>query len=418
MIDLKPVKVGWFLGWRQLKRSSLWSNLLIVAVMVLTFLNLVVISGLLVGLIEGASATIKEKYIGDLIISKLPEKSFIENTPSIISILEATPEVKSYTARYLSSGTLEANYKARSNFDDNPKKVSTIVAGIDPEKENEVTGIADLLIEGEFLNENDFDKVVLGQYLLKKYLDLDSPAFLVLEDVEVGDKIRVTVGDAVREMTVKGILKSKTDEIDRRAFIIDSQLRPMMGRYDQNVGEISIRVDESTTPEFVKSILVKNGLDKFGKIQTFEEGRPKFLDDITNTFNLLGTIISSIGLAVAAITVFIVIFINAITRRKYIGILKAIGVEGHTLEMSYVFQSLIYAIVGSIIGLIIVYGFLIPYVDQNPINFPFSDGILVAPAFATTVRVIILIVVTALAGYFPARIIIRKNTLDSILGRK
>jgi ABC-type lipoprotein release transport system permease subunit len=212
-------------------------------------------------------------------------------------------------------------------------------------------------------------------------------------------------------------LKSKTDEIDRRAFIVDSQLRSMMGRDDKNVGEISMRIADGQDPNFVKSILVDNGIGKFAKVQTFEEGRPKFLDDITKTFNLLGTIISSIGLAVAAITVFIVIFINAITRRKYIGIMKAIGANGKTLELSYIFQSLVYAIIGSILGLILVYFILIPYVDANPINFPFSDGILVAPAFSTSIRVAILIVVTALAGYIPSRIIIRKNTLDSILGR-
>ncbi len=417
MIDLKPIKVGWFLGYRQLKRASLWSTVLIITIMVLTFLNLVVISGILIGLIEGASAAVKDHYIGDIIISKLPENSFLENTPSIISTIENTPQIESYTARYLTSGTIESNYKNRTNFDENPEKVSTVFAGIDPDHEHQVTDIKNLLVEGDFLERTDFDKIVLGAFLLEKYLQIDSPGFLVLPDVEIGSKVRVTINGNSREMIVKGIVKSKTDEIDRRAFMIDSQLKSMMGRDDQNVGEISMRISPNEDPDFVKSILLKNNIDRFAKVQTFEEGRPKFLDDITNTFNLLGTIISSIGLAVAAITVFIVIFINAITRRKYIGIMKAIGVTGKTLELSYVFQSLVYAIIGSTLGLIIVYAVLIPYIDQNPINFPFSDGILVAPLFSTTIRVSILILVTAFAGYLPARIIVKKNTLDSILGR-
>lgn len=417
MFDLKSIKVGWFLGYRQLKRSSLWSNILIILIMILTFLNLVVISGLLVGLIQGASNAVKENYIGDIIISKLPEKSFIENTPQIINTIENTPEIKSYTARYLSSASLESNYKERSNFDENPERVSTIIAGIDPDDEHQVTGIRSKLIEGEFLERDDFDKIVLGAFLLEKYLQIDSPGFLVLKDVEIGSKIRVDINGNTREMIIKGILKSKTDEIDRRAFIVDSQLRSMMGRDDNNVGEISMRIEDGQDADFVKSILVGSGISEYSKVQTFEEGRPKFLDDITKTFSLLGTIISSIGLAVAAITVFIVIFINAITRRKYIGIMKAIGVNGNILELSYIFQSLVYAIIGSVVGLFLVYVVLIPYVDANPINFPFSDGILVAPAFATSVRVAILIVVTALAGYIPSRIIIRKNTLNSILGR-
>ena len=53
----------------------------------------------------------------------------------------------------------------------------------------------------------------------------------------------------------------------------------------------------------------------------------------------------------------------------------------------------------------------------HPIDFPFSDGILVAPANQTFFRVGLLVISTLIAGYIPAWMIIRKNTLDSILGR-
>jgi hypothetical protein len=88
MIDLRPLKVGFFLGWRQLHRASLWTNVLIIIVMVLTFLNLVVISGLLVGLIEGAAVAVRHHYIGDVIVSKLQENAYIENSRNIISAIE------------------------------------------------------------------------------------------------------------------------------------------------------------------------------------------------------------------------------------------------------------------------------------------------------------------------------------------
>jgi hypothetical protein len=66
----------------------------------------------------------------------------------------------------------------------------------------------------------------------------------------------------------------------------------------------------------------------------------------------------------------------------------------------------------------IVYGLLVPYFDNNPINFPFSDGILVAPIVGTSIRIGLLIFATVIAGYIPARIVVKKNTLNSILGRK
>ena len=51
-------------------------------------------------------------------------------------------------------------------------------------------------------------------------------------------------------------------------------------------------------------------------------------------------------------TIFIVIFINALTRRKFIGILKGVGINGKAIEMSYMFQSIFYALFGSCIGLL------------------------------------------------------------------
>ena len=73
-------------------------------------------------------------------------------------------------------------------------------------------------------------------------------------------------------------------------------------------------------------------------------------------------------------------------------------------------------LVGSGIGLALVYGFLVPFFTANPIDFPFSDGILVAPLDQTFFRVGLLVFSTVVAGFIPAWMIIRRNTLDSILG--
>ena len=101
----------------------------------------------------------------------------------------------------------------------------------------------------------------------------------------------------------------------------------------------------------------------------------QFLNDIKIAFGLLGNIIGFIGIVVASITIFIIIFINAITRRKYIGILKAIGIRARSIQLAYIFQSLFYAITGSLLGVLVVYGLLVPAFEANPIDFPFSDGI-------------------------------------------
>jgi len=411
------IRLGFFLALRQVRRASKWTTGLIIFVMTLTFLNLVVVSGILVGLIEGAVEANKEFYTSDIIISKLPKKDYIEQTPKVLSIIKSLPEVDKVSARYLGSGRLEANYKTAAKEEEIDSAGGSFI-GINPEAEQELTGISQFVIAGEFLKPTDYDQILLGAYLLKEYFPVESAAIQTLSNVHVGDKVRVTIGDITREMTVKGIIKSKVDEIAYRAYFVDTQFRDLVGRSDYNVGEISIKLQEGADPVAVKEALLRTGIGAYARVQTFEDAQPKFLQDIKNTFALLGNMISSIGVVVASITIFIVIFINAITRRKFIGILKGVGIDSKTIEASYVFQSFFYAVVGSTIGLVLLYGFLEPFVTENPIDFPFSDGILVAPWSSTLLRVLVLILTTVIAGYVPARMIVRKNTLDSILGRK
>jgi len=359
---------------------------------------------------------ISRYYTSDVIVSSLTDKDYIENSQNLIALIATLPHIEAFTPRYREGAILEANYMTRRQTD-KPNTAAGQVVGINPQAEQSVTGIAGGIIEGSFLEQGDFDKVVLGHYLLKQYLPIETPAFSTLENVGIGTKIRLKVNGVMREVSVKGILYTKVDEISLSAFMRDSQLRGLIGRSDGNVDEISIKVEKGVDPAVVRDALIRQGVASYAKVQTFEDAQPKFLKDMIKTFSMLGTAFSSIGLVVASITIFIVIFINAFTRRKYIGILKGIGITGRAVEYSYVFQSIFYAVIGSIIGIVLVYGALVPLFAKYPIDFPFSDGILVAPLEGTFLRMGLLVIATVIAGYIPAWMIIRKNTLDSILGR-
>src|SRR3989344_5526857 len=373
---ITSMRVGFFLALRQIRHTNMWTSALIVFIMMLTFMNLIIVSGVLVGLIEGAVRGIEDRYTGAVILSNLKDKSYIEHSSDVVKNLESVPGIQAFTARYLESGTIESNYKTKTRATDTGEIVGTLFAGINPNDEEAVTHISELVIEGSYFDGNDFDEILVGALLLKKYLDFESPNFPILGDFAVGDKVRIVINGNTREVIVKGILKSKVDEIDRRVFFVDSQLRGLIGRYDYNVDEIAIKIEPKTDPIVIKEMLIARGLDAYARVQTREDAEPKFLKDIKQTFALLGNIISSIGVVVAVITVFIVIFINAITRRKFIGILKAIGIEARAIEFAYVLQSLFYAITGTALGCAFIFGFLKPYIDAHPIQFPFSEGIL------------------------------------------
>lgn len=410
-------KVAHFLAWREIKRANIWTTILISLVMTLTFLNLIVVSGILVGLIQGSEEANKVKYTSDVIISTPKQKNYINRSNSLIQAIEATPEVRDYTARYLESIVVEAGYRERTNPTDLLDRSGGSLAGIDPQAEDRVTGLGKYLIEGAYLEPNDYDKILIGSDLLFKYNPVESPGFSLLKNVEAGSKVRLKIGDLVREVTIKGVLKAKVSGIDQRIFMNQSQVRQLIGRSDYNVDEIAIKLFDPKQADIVRDQLIRQGFAENAVIQTWLDAQPKFLKDIKLTFALIGNMIGTIGLVVASITIFIVIFVNAITRRRYIGIMKGIGISRRAIEFSYIAQSIFYAVLGMAAGSLIVFFLLKPYFDLHPINFPFSDGILVAEPIGTLIRSIILFIATIIAGYVPARIVVKQNTLDAILGR-
>lgn len=413
------LRVGWFLAFRQVKGSNKATTVLIVFIMMLTFLNLVVVSGVLIGLIEGGNKANKEQYTGDVIITTLSGEQDISHSHEIERTIRAMPGVEDLSVRYLSSVQIEANYKTRRDFDILPDTAGTQIVGIDLDDENSLSNLSKFVTEGEFLDESESGYILIGANLLYRYSAGFGDFFASLDGVYPGDEVKVTVGDNTKTFIVKGIMDTKVDQVSLRAFITKADFWRLVDRPGVNANEFAMRIapGSTLTADQVKSNLVKAGFADDGKIQTATEAIPDFLNQIRIAFGLLGNVIGAVGIVVASITIFIVIFINAVTRRKYIGIMKGIGISEKAIEISYIFQSIFYASLGGAIGLFVVYVLLVPLFYAHPLDFPFSDGILVAPVNSTMFKFFLLLFVTIIAGYIPARNIVKKNTLDSILGR-
>lgn len=410
-------RLAFFLAYRQIVRGSIWTNLLITTVMALTFLNLVFIGGILVGLIEGASGANRALYTGDVLISSQVNRPYIEDTPRILSLVASLPWVKQYSARYSAAGEVEAGYQEKIDYTDISNRTSALIVGIEPSHEANVSGLDTRVVEGEYLEDGDIDSILIGAMKLYQYSPLDTPALRTLKGVEIGDMVRIHTNGYIKEFKVKGIVKGKVQEVDNRIFMVDSVLRDMLGRTDQSVNEIALITTTDAGALYTKEALLRSGVGDRAVVQTWIDAQPKFIRDIKDTFIILGNIVGTIGLIVASITIFIVIFINAVTRRKYIGILRGIGVSGSVVELSYVMQAFFYAVIGTVVGSALLFGAVQPWIAAHPINFPFSDGVLAADFWGTTGRGVLLILASVLAGYVPARMIVRQNTLDAILGR-
>ncbi|MEN9551841.1 MAG: hypothetical protein RI935_218 [Candidatus Parcubacteria bacterium] len=435
---ITTLRLALFLSVRQIKRSSRYATGLIVFIMMLTFLNLVATSGFLVGIVEGASRAFKEQWTGDLMIVNRDEKDYIEKTQDILGMVSTFNEVESYSPRVVAGAKIEANWWEKRN-EEEANSVSNSIAGVNPTQEENTTSLSNAVVEGEWLKEGDARGIVIGSGYLEEYSRVKDLISL-LREVRPGTVVRVTVtgrpqetGDpdqqlqesvaqagpvsVTQDFIVRGIINSKVQFVSSRAYILDSELKKMLGKTDTDVSEIAIRMKEGADPYIVKTPLINNGFSSYAKINTVEEGSPEFLVSIKLFFSIIGTILGSVSVVVALITIFIIIYINALTRRRQIGILKAVGVTEQAIEISYIFQAVFYVVTGSLVALLIIFGILKPYIDANPIDTPFALIVLVAEPLNVLTKFMLVVIVSIFAGYIPARIIVNTNTLNAILGR-
>lgn len=415
MLDLR---IGLLLGLRQIQRAGYWTTLLIITVIVFTFLNLVVISGILIGIVDGALHEVRTQALGDITIKPLDNETRIKETERLLSELDTYPEILSYSPRYTGLATIEANYKQRRNLNTDPDVIGVNITGIDPIAEDETSGLSSLVAEGSYLDPNESGYILLGKYNVDRYAKKFGDVFDSLKNIYPGDSVMVTVNGRSREFVVKGIIESKVDFVSLGVYIPKKDFIRLFDRADYNANQIALKLQPGIDEVKIRDQFRKSDFAKLAIINSFIEGTPKFVLDVRKTFEILGLFTGIIGLLVASITIFIVIFINAISKRRQIGILKAIGLTSRAIEYAYVTQAFIYAFLGSIIGIVITYYGLIPYFKANPIDFPFSDTSLSISLNGILLRSFALIFVTMIAGFIPAWMVTKQNTLNAILGRK
>ncbi len=137
---------------------------------------------------------------------------------------------------------------------------------------------------------------------------------------------------------------------------------------------------------------------------------------IGSSFGVVTSLISAIGLAVAAIAMFILIYISVLNKKRQIGILRAIGIRGKIIIYSYLFQSLFYAVCGIVFGGLMFGYFIEPYFIRFPLDLPMGLVSLAVQKPAIRDAVWGLLLAAALAGFLPVLSITRQSIIKSIWG--
>lgn len=189
------IKVGLFLALRQLRRGSLGTTALIIFIMTLTFLNMVVVGGILVGLIEGSVVAYANQYSGGVLISQPDNKNYIENSQALLRVVRATPGVAASSPRYVRGAKILADFNKNTKLNEKPNETTAQLTGIDPVIEDAVTGLSRNVIEGGYLNSSEEGYILVGSGKLRRFSGFNDPSQRLLDNVAIGTKIRVTLND-------------------------------------------------------------------------------------------------------------------------------------------------------------------------------------------------------------------------------
>lgn len=413
----KDIFVGRFLAFRELKRNNPWSTALIIFVMSLTFLNMVLMGGILTGLADGMMTSFKTYYSSDILIKPATQYISISQSNMLNSVIKSLPSYRASSTRYTTPAILENENKIKIRPTEIGQRVNSTIVGINPKNEDAVTGISSEIILGEYLKEYDTDGIILGKSLLAEYSQ-GSSTEPRLKGITIGSRLKLIIGNEDIDVFVRGIVDTGNSTVDGRAFMLESTMRPLINNHSLNASEIAVLLNSGSSREEAKEYILSNfSYNTDIIVETAKETLPKAISDMKKTFSMLGNIVGVISLIVGAITIFIVIFVNAITRRKYIGIMKGIGISARSIEVSYVMQSLFYALSGIIFSSLIIVWFLAPWFDIHPLKFPVTEGKLAVTTSGLVIRGLILTLTAFISGYVPARMVTKQNTLDAILGR-
>jgi putative ABC transport system permease protein len=409
------LKVALFLAYKSIIKGSRWTLVLIILVMSLSFANLVLTPSIMSGVITAINQQQINTLFGNILIDPAGGKYYLDNVSRIESRAASVPGVAAVAPHLNSSALFEYNWPAMTSPQDKGQSGGWNVVGIDPQKEIAVTTIYESLIAGSYLTPGDTNQIVLGVEIAGGP-QADNQPFLTLGGVNVGDQVRLTFPNGVQQsFNVKGIFKAREGQVNNMAYVTAGEMAAALGPgvSTDNASQILIRTQAGTVDSRVLAQLKTLGLD--GQVRSWLDYGGG-VGATVSSFSSIASLIGGIGLLVAGVVMFIVIYINVGHKKRQIGILRAIGVNRGVVLISYLLQALLYAVVGIIFGGIIIGYIIKPFFDGHPIELPV--GLVSLAIDPATLRngILGLLAAAILAGIIPVLNINRESIVKAIWG--
>ena len=386
------------LGWRLMRqyivRGRKWTLALTTLLVAVAFINLAFASSLLTGITHAIEHQVKSLMVGEIYLDAKEPGKFIANADEKVAAIKRIDGVR-MADKVLSFDTLLVSGDAYTR---------AAVNVVDPKTFGETLDIEEHIESGAFLK-ND-DEIVLGSRLLVR---------TALDGAKVGDTISMKINGKDIKVKVGGISNTKYIYADDAAYISRALWQKISGEANSTAATmIIVRAANGKDNEVKKALENLKYTDV--RIHDWRDAA-SYMDTISGSFISLDAIMLLVGIIIAAVTIFIVIYVDIINKRRQIGIQRAIGVKPRVIVFSYILLSLFYAVCGVAAGLAIFFGGLVPFFLAHPFRLPIANVTLYVSPPQLVFRAEIVLVVAIISGAIPAIMASRMKMLDAILGR-
>lgn len=328
------------LAWRNIWRSPLRSLVVILAI-ALGVWALIFLMGISRGMISGYVKTAIEERVSHIQIHEPQFKDdkdvnfVIPNASQVMADIRSEPFVKGASDRILASGMIATAKGARG----------VQIFGIDPAGENELTGLADRIAEGDYLDADKRNAIVLGDKLAKKL------------NVKVRSKVVLTFQNKDRQITsaafrIVGLLKLSNANLEEaNIYVRNSDLQRLLGS-DGDRHEIAILLNDLDDLDMATNSLKAQYPDLL--VEDYTEISP----DLELYSSQLDTSLYVFILIVMLALIFGIIntmLMAVLERIKELGMLMAIGMTKGRVFLMIMLETIMLGMVGAPIGILLSY---------------------------------------------------------------
>lgn len=325
----------------------------------------------------------------------LPElgEDIITNPDNKIEKIENIPSVIGASLRIESGGVISSETKTSRNR----------IFGVWPSKEGKTTTLDEAVSSGEFLDDRDRFKLLIGSGFAE---DLK---------VDVGDYLSISVDPPeTYDFEIKGIVSTGSFYYDNYCvFAPFKVVRNLLGT--EGATEIVIQLDNPMKAEDVKTIVEKETLCTNVKTWVDLSGG---MASMISVFGMVASMSSGISIMVSAIAISIILYTSVKNKIRSIGVIKAMGGKNSFVFSVYLIEAMLIGIVGISIGTLS--GLCaINYLQHNQIVVTPQAGmeVIIAPWISTHTVIVtdLAIFITCIFGcIYPALMAARVNIIEAI----